>query len=135
MKFKILSLCLFVWWCLMPISTIFHSYCGSQFYWWKKPEDPGENHRPVASHWQTLLHNVVHLPLIKIRPHNVTVDCIGSCKSNYHTISTTMAPYLFVNISPYTCIFIHVIISYSFKFLSVKFWQYQLSSPNSFILK
>ena len=20
---------------------------------------PGENHRPVASHWQTLLHNVV----------------------------------------------------------------------------
>jgi hypothetical protein len=27
---------------------------------------PGENHRPVASHWQTLSHNVVHLALIKI---------------------------------------------------------------------
>ena len=25
---------------------------------------PGENHRPVASHWQTLSHNVVHLALI-----------------------------------------------------------------------
>jgi hypothetical protein len=24
---------------------------------------PGENHRPVASHWQTLSHNVIHLPL------------------------------------------------------------------------
>ena len=28
---------------------------------------PGENHRPAASHWQTLSHNVVHLALIKIR--------------------------------------------------------------------
>ena len=27
----------------------------------------GENHRPVASHWQTLSHNVVHLALIEIR--------------------------------------------------------------------
>ena len=25
-----------------------------------------ENHRPIASHWQTLSHNVVHLVLIKI---------------------------------------------------------------------
>jgi len=28
---------------------------------------PGENHRPAASHWQTLSHNVVHLALIEIR--------------------------------------------------------------------
>jgi hypothetical protein len=27
---------------------------------------PGENHRPVASHLQTLSHNVVHLVLIEI---------------------------------------------------------------------
>jgi hypothetical protein len=27
----------------------------------------GESHRPVASHWQTLSYNVVHLSLIKIR--------------------------------------------------------------------
>jgi hypothetical protein len=30
---------------------------------------PRENHRAVASHWQTLSHNVVHLALIKIRTH------------------------------------------------------------------
>ena len=32
---------------------------------------PGENHRPVTSHRQTLSHNVVHLALIEIRTHNI----------------------------------------------------------------
>jgi len=50
---------------------------------------PGENHRPSASHWQTLSHNIVSSTprLSRIRTHNVSdigTDCIGSCKSNYH---------------------------------------------------
>jgi len=35
---------------------------------------PGENHRHVASHWQTLSHNIVHLALIEIRFHNISGD-------------------------------------------------------------
>jgi len=36
--------------------------------------EPGENRRPVASHWKFVLHNVVHLALIEIRTHNISGD-------------------------------------------------------------
>jgi hypothetical protein len=56
---------------------------------------PGENHRPVASRCQTLLHSVVHLALIETTSVVIGTDCIGSCKSNYHTITATTAPQVY----------------------------------------
>ena len=48
----------------------------------KETGGPGENHRPVASHWQTLSHNVVHPPWSGFELTTSVVictDCIGSC--------------------------------------------------------
>ena len=56
-----------------------------------------ENQWPAAGHWQTWSHNVVsstpHLSGFKLTTLvAIGTDCIGRCKSNYHTIRTTMAP-------------------------------------------
>ena len=40
----------------------------------EETEGPAENHRPFASHWQTLSHNSIHLALVGIRTHNITGD-------------------------------------------------------------
>jgi hypothetical protein len=41
-------------WCLMPLSTIFQLYRGKSVL---LVEETGENHRPIANHWQTLSHD------------------------------------------------------------------------------
>ena len=68
--------------------------------WWsvllvEETEGPGENHRPVASHLQTLSHNVVSSTprLSGFRTHNAS-----GVKFNYHTITTTTAPEYLVKI-------------------------------------
>ena len=56
---------------------------------------PGVNHRPVASHWQTLSHNVVHLAWSRFEITSSVVigtDCIGSCKFKYYTVTAKTAP-------------------------------------------
>ena len=54
---------------------------------------PGETHRPVASHWQTLSSTPRHEP--NSNSHMLAVicsDCKGGCKFNYHTLTTTTNP-------------------------------------------
>ena len=49
-------------------------------------EETEENYRPAASHWLILSHNIVSSTP---RLGGIRTDCIGSCKSNYHTTTTT----------------------------------------------
>jgi hypothetical protein len=59
---------------------------------------PGENHRPVASHWQTWSHKCcIEYTKPEWDSNSALVvigtDCIGSYKSNYLMILTTTATY------------------------------------------
>jgi hypothetical protein len=62
--------------------------------WWSvllvEKSRVSEENRHAADHWQALSHNIVSSTprLSGIWTENVS-DCIGSCQSNYHTITTT----------------------------------------------
>jgi hypothetical protein len=66
----------------MVINATFNNI--SAMSWWsvllvEETGGPGENHRPVASHWQTLAHNVVHLALLESRRNNNNRSLIIWC--------------------------------------------------------
>ena len=90
LQVKRLMVC-FGLWCLAPLSTI----SWRSVLLMGETGVPRENHRPVASHWQTLSHNVVsstpgHERRLELTTSVVIViDCTGTCKSKYHTIRTT----------------------------------------------
>jgi hypothetical protein len=47
---------------------------------------------PVASHWQTLSHNVVSTTPRHERDPNWSAGCTDSCQFTYHKIATTTIP-------------------------------------------
>jgi hypothetical protein len=63
-------------WCLIPLSTTYQLYRGSQFYWWGKSgyqEKSATCHKSLTNNYHIMLYQV-HLVMSGIRMHKITGD-------------------------------------------------------------
>ena len=112
--------------------AIFQLYRGGQFYSWRKSECPKKIPDILQDINKTLITSfcveytspwaIFYLTTFLI----IGTDCTGSCKSNYHTIMTTMAPYN--NYLPCICVYLTSICHlFHYKFIIlIKNWSHFL---------
>ena len=86
-------------WCVTPLPTMLQLYRGGQFYWLRKPEnkEKATDLPQVIDKLYLIMMHRVHLVWAGFELTTIVVintDCIGSYKSNYHTITTTTASYV-----------------------------------------
>ena len=97
--------CVFAGWCLTQIETIFQLFrvCDGSGFLVEETGGPRVNHQPVEV-TDKLYHITLYTSPWSIFKLTTSVvigtDCIGSCKSNYHTITATTVPFGKVGLKP-----------------------------------